>query len=519
MGVPAGAASVARAAVQLALSQAVVKHAAALWKVMRRGAVQRLCRTCHEGGIPNCQVFDEVVAAAREAADGEPALAEMMWRSVLKHSTFEESLAFILSQKLVGAACQCERSWRKVFMNLYMSPPALPGNTERVQRKSLTHLARFDLCAVRERDPACQHLSHVLLNFKGYQALQCHRAAHVLWHAGRKEPALAIQSKCSEVFGVDIHPAACVGEGLLIDHATGVVIGETAAIGRNCTILHGVTLGSSGKVEGDRHPKLGDDVFVGALTTILGNIEIGDGAKIGASSVVLKAIPPLGTAVGVPAKLVGRSTDDSAGKKVDHALHHVQSFLYPNGVAIARPGSSRRHWNDIYPEVDRTERQEGYITRDQLSTILQKLGASEAQADAVFFALDRNLDNRVSESEFDQFWPDVVAKVCPMILAQCQEQLNAALKKSALPPAPMSDSHSQPSRSPPNALASPLRPDQRSHRSASVSNPLVTSPRSAPPNFPRDAWSPPRPPSSLAPRSPTKEWSKFFYTGPNIPQP
>ena len=393
-------------------------------------------------------VFADVLHAARVTAAAEPALEELLTRNVLQHSSFDEALAYILAQKMLGGACMCDRRWKCVFLKLYTSTPALPaagadGESNRVQRRPLGELARIDLKAVKDRDPACDKLSHVLLNFKGYQALQCHRAAHVLWHSGRKEFALAIQSKCSEQLGVDIHPAAYIGAGLLIDHATGVVVGETASIGDNCTILHGVTLGSSGKVAGVRHPKLGNNVLVGALTTILGNIQIGDGAKIGASSVVLKSIPPKATAVGVPAKIVGRAKEEDAGQKVDSGLQHVQSFWHPDGEslekALVKMPSSRRHWNDIWDnEVTHAEPSEGYITRSQLASILQNFGASEAQSDMVFFALDRNLDNRISESEFNEYWPDVVAKCCPKILGECEKHLNDALKASAAPPAPVS---------------------------------------------------------------------------------
>jgi serine O-acetyltransferase len=146
----------------------------------------------------------------------------------------------------------------------------------------------------------------VVLFSKGFAALVCHRAAHRLWlrETGRKKfTALYLQSQASALFGVDLHPLAQIGSGLLLDHGTGIVVGETASVGDGCTILHGVTLGGTGKDHGDRHPKVGKHVLIGAGSSILGNVHVGDSAKIGAGSVVLRSIPPFATAVGAPAKV------------------------------------------------------------------------------------------------------------------------------------------------------------------------------------------------------------------------
>jgi serine O-acetyltransferase len=162
------------------------------------------------------------------------------------------------------------------------------------------------------------------LNFKGFLACQAHRVAHNLWSNGRKVLAVMIQNRVSEVFGVDIHPGAKIGSGILLDHATGIVVGETAVIGNDVSILHGVTLGGTGKAHGDRHPKIGDGVLIGAGTCILGNIKIGDGAKIGAGSVVIKDVPARTTVVGNPAKLVGGKNNPIKLDKIpSHTMDHI----------------------------------------------------------------------------------------------------------------------------------------------------------------------------------------------------
>ena len=162
----------------------------------------------------------------------------------------------------------------------------------------------MDLMAIKENDPSCETLLTAFLNYKGFKALQTHRAAHSLWLMGRKDLAVSIQGRCSEVFGVDIHPAAVIHGGIMLEHASGVVIGETAVIGRNCTLLHGVTLGSSGKDKGDRHPKIGDDVKIGCNSIILGNISVGNDCNIGAGSIVLKPLPAGVIAVGNTARVI-----------------------------------------------------------------------------------------------------------------------------------------------------------------------------------------------------------------------
>jgi len=158
---------------------------------------------------------------------------------------------------------------------------------------------------VVDRDPACHRAIEPILYFKGFHALQTYRLANALWNAGRRDFALYLQSQSSAVFGTDIHPNARIGRGIMLDHATGLVVGETAVVGDQTSILHAVTLGGSGKESGDRHPKIGCGVMIGAGAKILGNISVGDCARIAAGSVVLKDVPARMTVAGVPAKVVG----------------------------------------------------------------------------------------------------------------------------------------------------------------------------------------------------------------------
>lgn len=170
--------------------------------------------------------------------------------------------------------------------------------------------AMADLQAVLDRDPACDKYTSALLHFKGFQALQSHRVAHHLWGAGRRALALMLQSRISEAFHVDVHPAADIGRGILLDHATGVVIGETASIGDNVSMLHHVTLGGSGVGKGTRHPRVGHGVLLGAGVTVLGPVTLGPGCKVGAGSVVVTDLPPHSVAVGVPARIVKRAASE-----------------------------------------------------------------------------------------------------------------------------------------------------------------------------------------------------------------
>ena len=184
----------------------------------------------------------------------------------------------------------------------------------------LVEAACMDIEAVVSRDPAIQLYSTPLLYLKGFHAIESYRVAHRLWQLDRRELALFLQSQISEVFNVDIHPAAVLGHGLMFDHASGIVIGETSVVGDNVSILHDVTLGGTGKEVCDRHPKIASDVMIGAGAKILGNIHIGQGVKIGAGSVVLEDVPPHVTVVGVPARIVGLCSDDHPAFDMDQRI-------------------------------------------------------------------------------------------------------------------------------------------------------------------------------------------------------
>jgi serine O-acetyltransferase len=236
-------------------------------------------------------LWNSIQADALIEADREPLLRTWIEQVILQRDSLGDGIAMLLSQRLFGAD-----SHPSPFYDELRSVVA--------DHSTISESARRDLSAIRNNDPATASLLHPFLNFKGFHALQAHRIAHALWSGDRRALAYHVQSRASEVFGVDIHPAAKIGAGVFIDHATGVVIGETAVVGDDVTILHGVTLGGTGKESGDRHPKVGRGVFIGAGAQLLGNIAVGDGARVGASSVVLKHVDSHTTVAGIPARVV-----------------------------------------------------------------------------------------------------------------------------------------------------------------------------------------------------------------------
>lgn len=250
----------------------------------------------------NSQDFDlwqTLRQETEQAVQSEPLLASFLHQTVLRHQSLDSVLAYHLSSKLSSPVMDA-----RALFEMYQQALCCDSN--------IIEAVKLDLLACYERDPACDEYSLPLLYFKGFHAIQAHRINHWLYNDGRKTLAYFLQNRSSEVFGVDIHPAARFGHGLMLDHATGFVAGETAVLSNNISILHGVTLGGSGKESGDRHPKVGDGVMIGANASILGNIRIGEYAKVGAGSVVVADVPPHSTVVGVPAKTTGKSANNPA---------------------------------------------------------------------------------------------------------------------------------------------------------------------------------------------------------------
>jgi serine O-acetyltransferase len=252
-------------------------------------------------------IWTELRREAEEAVRAEPALAGFIYATVLSKDRLEDAVCHRLAQRLnhsdVDAGLIAE-----IFAQVLTARP------------ELGRAFRADLAAVRDRDPACTRYIEPLLYFKGFHALVTHRFAHELLNQGRRDFALYLQSQSSRIFGVDINPAARLGIGIMLDHGTGIVIGETATVGDNCSLLQGVTLGGTGKETGDRHPKLGHSVMIGAGAKVLGNIRVGNCSKIASGSVVLKEVPPNTTMAGVPAKVVGPAGCPEPSRMMDQRL-------------------------------------------------------------------------------------------------------------------------------------------------------------------------------------------------------
>ncbi|MCX5516131.1 serine O-acetyltransferase [Kaistia algarum] len=252
-------------------------------------------------------IWSAIRADAEEIVRSEPAMASFVYGTILNSDRLEEAVACRISERLHHRDMSGEII-RQAFLEAYAGDPAL-GEALRV-----------DIAAVVDRDPACNRAIEPVLYFKGFHAIQTHRLAHWLWSRGRRDFAYYLQSRASTVYQVDINPAVRLGKGIFFDHATAIVVGETAVIEDNVSILQGVTLGGTGKETGDRHPKVRHGVLIGAGAKILGNIEIGHCSRVAAGSVVLHAVPPNTTVAGVPAKVVGSAPCAEPSRAMDQML-------------------------------------------------------------------------------------------------------------------------------------------------------------------------------------------------------
>ena len=229
-------------------------------------------------------------------------------KNILEHGTFGDALSHIIGVRICNSDFQLDS-----FISIL-----------NMQISAFSYICDYavdDLVAFYERDPACHRFYQPFLFYKGFVALQAYRIGNVLYNNGDIDLSLYLQMRISEVFSIDIHPAATIGKGIMLDHAHNLVIGETAEIGDNVSILHSVTLGGTGKVRGNRHPKIGNNVLIGAGAKILGNISVGECSRVAAGSLVLKSVPPFKTVAGVPAKEVGNSGCPEPSKMMDQLLN------------------------------------------------------------------------------------------------------------------------------------------------------------------------------------------------------
>lgn len=252
-------------------------------------------------------IWAAVRAEAEEIVRSEPAMASFVFATVLNQDRLEDAIVDRIAQRLDSPVVGAEvirRGFERAFDHDH----------------AFADYIRSDIAAVSDRDPACHRYIEPVLYFKGFHALQTHRLAHFLYGSGHKDFAYYLQSRSSEVFQTDIHPAVRMGRGIFLDHATGVVVGETAVIEDEVSILQDVTLGGTGKEDGDRHPKVRHGVLIGAGAKILGNIEVGRCSRVAAGSVVLKPVPPNTTVAGVPARVIGRAGCAEPAITMDQSL-------------------------------------------------------------------------------------------------------------------------------------------------------------------------------------------------------
>lgn len=252
-------------------------------------------------------IWSAVLADAQHIVQSEPMMASFVYAAVLNHDRLEDAIVHRIAERLGNHVLSAELI-RSTFEDALADDP------------SLREAMRVDLAAVYDRDPACHRYIEPVLYFKGFHAIETHRLAHWLWQQGRRDLAYYLQSKASEVFQTDINPAVPIGKGIFLDHATGLVVGETAVIEDDVSILQDVTLGGTGKEDGDRHPKIRQGVLIGAGAKILGNIEVGRCSKVAAGSVVVKAVPAHSTVAGVPARVIGEAGCKEPARSMDQMV-------------------------------------------------------------------------------------------------------------------------------------------------------------------------------------------------------
>jgi len=252
-------------------------------------------------------VWDQITTEAQEAVTTQPLMGGLIHACILHHTSLEKALSYRIAAKLSSNEMSM-MVLREIVDNAFAKSPAI------------VDASRADLMAIYDRDPACHRLLQPILYFKGYQAVQAYRVSHWLWNEGQQDLAYFFQMRTSEIFGMDIHPGAKLGQGIMIDHAHSIVIGETAVVGNNVSMLHSVTLGGTGKEEEDRHPKIADGVLIGAGAKVLGNIKVGRCSRIAAGSVVLQDVPACTTVAGVPAKIVGEAGCDQPAINMDQVV-------------------------------------------------------------------------------------------------------------------------------------------------------------------------------------------------------
>lgn len=253
-------------------------------------------------------LWQQIRCEGKTLIESEPLLASFYHTALLNHGSLESALAFLLANQLGNSDVQ-PMLLQQVCTEVYAA------------QSQIIAAATADSLAHYDRDPACKHYSMPLLHFKGFHALQAYRVAHWLWCQQRKSLALFLQNRIADVFDIDIHPAAKIGHGLMIDHGTGVVIGETAELGNDISMLHSVTLGGCGTDPSRRHPRIGDGVLIASGAKLLGPIVVGAGAKIAAGSVVLNDVAAFSTVAGVPARVVGVSQQQTPALDMDHCLN------------------------------------------------------------------------------------------------------------------------------------------------------------------------------------------------------